>query len=228
MRSRSSARRTRLYVTDRVVGADPAYALPVRTITDRALTALFADNMFRPVPADIEKSVFADRAVHASRRCRTTSSTRSATRDGCASDPATGKTSDMAIAMDFDRRIGVVYGSAYCGSVKKLIFTVMNYLPAGRGHPAAPLLGERGTRRATSPCCSGSRGPARRRCRPIRARALLGDDEHGWSDDGVANFENGCYAKLINLDPEKEPEIYNARASTRTTASSTGRSSRTR
>ncbi len=115
----------------------------------------------------------------------------------------------MAIAIDFDRRMGIVYGSAYCGSVKKLMFSVMNYLlPAvgvlplhcsaneGKKGDAALLLGLSGTGKTTL-----SADPR---------RALLGDDEHGWSDDGVWNFENGCYAKLINLDPKKEPEIYNA------------------
>jgi phosphoenolpyruvate carboxykinase (ATP) len=111
--------------------------------------------------------------------------------------------------MDFDRRLGVVYGSAYCGSVKKLIFTVMNYIlpPAGilplhcsaNEGPAgdsALLLGLSGTGKTTLSADPG--------------RALLGDDEHGWSESGIANFENGCYAKLIDLNPAKEPEIYKA------------------
>ena len=120
-----------------------------------------------------------------------------------------GQTSNMAVAMDFDRMLGVVYGSAYGGSVKKLIFTVMNYiLPAegvlplhcsandGPDGDCAPLLGLSGTGKTTL-----SADPR---------RALLGDDEHGWSDNGIANFENGCYAKLINLRVDKEPEIWNA------------------
>ncbi len=124
-------------------------------------------------------------------------------------DPRLGHTSTMVVAMDFDRRLGVVYGSAYCGSVKKLIFTVMNYIlpPAGilplhccanegPGGDSALLLGLSGTGKTTL-----SADPR---------RALLGDDEHGWSENGIANFENGCYAKLIDLNPAKEPEIYKA------------------
>jgi len=120
-----------------------------------------------------------------------------------------GETSNMLIGMDFDRKIGIVYGSAYCGSVKKLMFTVMNYylpekgiLPLhcsaneGKDGDCALLLGLSGTGKTTL-----SADPS---------RALLGDDEHGWNENGIANFENGCYAKLINLDKEKEPEIYNA------------------
>ena len=198
----------RLYVTDRVLGADPAYALPVRTIASSPLTALFTDNMFRPVPDGIEKSIFSDRPFtilvlpydklnphRYEGRLRV--------------DPRIGGTSTMVIGIDYDRRIGIVYGSAYGGSVKKLMFTVMNYLlPAegilplhcsaneGPDGETALLLGLSGTGKTTLSADPG--------------RALLGDDEHGWSDDGIANFENGCYAKLIDLDPDKEPEIYRA------------------
>jgi len=198
----------RVYRIDRVVGADPAYALPVTVVGDRAVTALFADNMFRPVPSEIDRSVFADRPfrlivlpydnldpVRYEGRLRF--------------NPLRGTASTMAIAMDLDRRIGIVYGSAYCGSVKKLIFSVMNYLlPAegilplhcsaneGPDGDIALLLGLSGTGKTTL-----SADPR---------RALLGDDEHAWSDRGIANFEYGCYAKLIHLDPEKEPEIHRA------------------
>jgi phosphoenolpyruvate carboxykinase (ATP) len=197
----------RLYITNRVVGADSSYALPVTTITDQALTALFTDNMFRPIPDDIASSCFADQSfvllalpfdkLNASRYDR-----RLRKLPG-------GRTSDMAVAMDFDRRLGIVYGSAYGGSVKKLIFTVMNYmLPAegilplhcsaneGPDGDCALLLGLSGTGKTTL-----SADPR---------RALLGDDEHGWSSNGIANFENGCYAKLINLREDKEPEIFHA------------------
>ncbi|WP_029734051.1 phosphoenolpyruvate carboxykinase (ATP) [Deferrisoma camini] len=197
----------RVYVTDRVVGADSAYALPVRTVTPRALTALFSHTMFRPVPEDIGRSVFADRPfvllslpedkVEASRY------------EGRLRRLPDGRTSDMAIVMDFDRRLGLVYGSAYCGTNKKLMFTVMNYLlpeagvlplhcsaNEGRAGDCALLLGLSGTGKTTL-----SADPS---------RALLGDDEHGWSDRGIANFEFGCYAKLINLRQDKEPEIWHA------------------
>ena len=198
----------RVYALDRVIGADPACALPVKVVGDRALTALFADNMFRSIPAGIEASVFHD--------CPFTllvlpydklDPTRYVGR--LRVDPRIGGTSTMVIAMDLDFRIGVVYGSAYCGSVKKLMFSVMNYLlPAegilplhcsaneGPDGDIALLLGLSGTGKTTL-----SADPR---------RALLGDDEHGWSDGGIANFENGCYAKLIDLDPTKEPEIHNA------------------
>lgn len=198
----------RLYVTDRALGAHPRYALVTRTITDRALTALFTDNMFRPIPAGAEKGVFGARPFTI---LALPNDKLDATRyEGrLRVDPATGETTTMAIAIDFDRRIGIVYGSAYCGSVKKLMFSVMNYLlpevgvlplhcsaNEGKNGDSALLLGLSGTGKTTL-----SADPT---------RALLGDDEHGWSDDGVWNFENGCFAKLIGLDAEKEPEIYRA------------------
>jgi len=202
------ATKPRLYAVDRVLGADPSHALPVRVVSDRALTVLFADNMFRPVPSDIGKSRFAarpytlvvlpydklDRVKYEGRLRKL---------------PKTDETSDMVIAMDMDRHIGVVYGSAYGGSVKKLMFTVMNYLlplegilslhcsaNEGKNGDVALLLGLSGTGKTTL-----SADPR---------RALLGDDEHSWGEDGVANYENGCYAKLINLSPVKEPDIYRA------------------
>jgi phosphoenolpyruvate carboxykinase (ATP) len=202
------SRKARIYEIDRVIGADSSYALPVKVVTDRALTALFSDNMFRPVPDDIGESVFADRPFRL--LALPYDKLNPKRYEGrLRIDPRLGGTSTMIIAMDLDRRIGVVYGSAYGGSVKKLMFSVMNYLlPAvgilplhcsaneGSNGDIALLLGLSGTGKTTL-----SADPR---------RALLGDDEHGWSDAGIANFENGCYAKLIDLDPAKEPEIYDA------------------
>jgi phosphoenolpyruvate carboxykinase (ATP) len=197
----------KLYVTDRVIGADPHFALPVKTITDHALTALFTDNMFRPVPKNIEDSVFNNREFTLlTLPYNKLDSERYKGRLRTLED---GSTSNMIVVMDFDRRIGIIVGSAYLGSVKKLMFTVMNYylpfegvLPLhcsaneGRDGNSALLLGLSGTGKTTL-----SADPS---------RALLGDDEHGWSENGIANFENGCYAKMIDIDKEKEPEIYNA------------------
>jgi phosphoenolpyruvate carboxykinase (ATP) len=196
-----------IYVADRILSADPSYALHIRVVTDWALTLLFADNMFRPVIPEATDSIFAnqgftlvvlpynklDRERYEGRLRRLPD----------------GKTSNMAVAMDFDRRLGVVFGSAYGGSVKKLMFTVMNYILPAEG--ILPLH------------CSANEGPEGDICLLLGLsgtgktslsadprRALLGDDEHGWSDNGIANFEAGCYAKLINLRPDKEPEIWNA------------------
>jgi phosphoenolpyruvate carboxykinase (ATP) len=198
---------SRLYSVDRVVGADSSYALPVRLVTYQALGALFIDNMFRPVPKDLDSSLFARTPF--TLLCLPYSKLNAAAYEGRLRKLPDGRTSDMAVVMDFDNYTGIVYGSAYMGSMKKLIFTVMNYylpehgiLPLhcsaneGEDGDCALLLGLSGTGKTTI-----SSDPE---------RALVGDDEHGWNGNGIANFEYGCYAKLINLDPEKEPEIYKA------------------
>jgi phosphoenolpyruvate carboxykinase (ATP) len=197
----------RLYATDRVLSADTAYALPVKTVSDWALTALFTDNMFRPVPADLECSVFARRPFNL-----LVVPYDKLDRDkyvGRLRKLPDGQTSDMAVAMDFDRRLGVVYGSAYGGSVKKLMFTVMNYMLPGEGILPLHCSANEGPDGDTA-LLLGLSGTGKTSLSADPRRALLGDDEHGWSDSGIANFENGCYAKLINLHPRKEPEIWNA------------------
>ncbi len=201
------SKKERLFATNRVVGADSSYALPVKTVSTHATHALFTVNMFCPVPDDIEKSIFSDRQFTILSLPYDYVDTSKY--EGRLRKLPDGKTSNMVIATDFTRGLGLVYGSAYCGSIKKLMFTVMNhYLPAegilpihcsaneGTEGDCALLLGLSGTGKTTL-----SADPN---------RALLGDDEHGWNDTGVANFENGCYAKLINLRQEKEPEIWNA------------------
>lgn len=202
--------KSKIFITDRVLGADPHFALPVKTITDQALTTLFADNMFRPVTSGVKKSALYDRAFTLLVLPWDRLDTKKYKGKLRLADPNDkSSTSWMAIAIDMTRHLGVVFGSAYCGTVKKLMFTVMNYvtpdvgvLPIhcsaneGKNGDSALLLGLSGTGKTTL-----SADPS---------RALLGDDEHGWGDNGIFNFENGCYAKLINLRQDKEPEIWHA------------------
>jgi phosphoenolpyruvate carboxykinase (ATP) len=196
-----------LYVADRVLGADPSYAVPLKVVSDRALTVLFSDNMFRPVIPEAANSIIAqrgftlvalpydklDRERYAGRLRRLPD----------------GRTSNMAVAMDFDRMLGAVYGSAYGGSVKKLMFTVVNYLLPGEGILPLHCSANEGPKGDIA-LLLGLSGTGKTTLSADPRRALLGDDEHGWSDNGIANFENGCYAKLINLRADKEPEIWNA------------------
>ncbi len=201
------ANSAQLYETDRVIGADSRYALPVKVVTDQAAHTLFADNMFRPIPGDIEKSCFADSGFtlialpyHKLDPKRY---------EGRLRKMPNGNTSNMIVGVDLDRKIGIVVGSAYMGSMKKMLFTVMNYLlpfeevlplhcsaNEGDDGKSALLLGLSGTGKTTLSADA--------------SRALLGDDEHGWGKDGIANFENGCYAKMIDINPKKEPDIYDA------------------
>ncbi|MEO0049754.1 MAG: phosphoenolpyruvate carboxykinase (ATP) [candidate division WOR-3 bacterium] len=200
--------KNRLYYLERVLGADVRYALPLQFISDRALHSLFVDNMFCPVPEDLNRSIFARKPftlialpydrLNPERYCGRLRKL-----------PGTEKTSTMLIAMDFDNRIGIVFGSAYCGSIKKMMFTVMNYLLPEQGILPLHCSANEGPQGDIA-LFLGLSGTGKTTLSADPRRKLLGDDEHGWSDDGIANFENGCYAKLINLDPQKEPEIYNA------------------
>ncbi|MCF8094829.1 MAG: phosphoenolpyruvate carboxykinase (ATP) [Desulfobacteraceae bacterium] len=200
-------KKPRIFVTDRVIGADPDYAMPVKTITNYALTSLFTLNMFRPLPQNIENSIFADKpftlAVVPYDKIDTSRY------EGRLRKCEDGSASDMIIAMDFKNRLGLVYGSAYCGSAKKLMFTAMNYyLPHENILPLHCSANE--DRHGKVSLFLGLSGTGKTTLSADRDRALIGDDEHGWDEDGIANFEQGCYAKLIDLDPEKEPEIHNA------------------
>lgn len=186
----------KLYALDRVIGAEARYALPTRVLTDRALTALFADTMFRPIPADIFKSIFAGKGFTV-----VVAPTHSAA--------SSVYPKPIAIAMDLDRRICLVIGTRYVGTVKKMLFTVMNYLlPAEGILPLHASAMESETGEVT--VILGLSGTGKTTLSSDPRHFFIGDDEVGWSEQGIANFEYGCYAKLIHLDPTREPAIYNA------------------
>jgi len=195
-------------VQDKVVGADPAYVLPVPSVVDNARAGLFVDNMFQDVPEDIEKSCFLERPffmlVHQYGK-RDAGKYRDRLR--LLSD---GSPLAMAVVMDLERRVGVVLGSCYVGTIKKMAFTVMNfYVPEQDILPLHCSANEGDDGRAT--VFRGLSGTGKTTLSTDGHCALIGDDEHGWSDNGIANFENGCYAKLFRLDPAKEPDVYYAR-----------------
>ncbi len=186
-----------LFVQDCYAGADPDYRMPIRIITDRAWHSLFARNMFIGVDKqDDYKKHIPEFTVIASPSFR--------------ADPRVdGTRSETAIIINFAQRLAIIAGSAYGGEIKKTIFTVLNFLlplegvlamhcsaNVGKAGDVALFFGLSGTGKTTL-----SADPT---------RFLIGDDEHGWSDNGVFNFENGCYAKVIRLSPENEPEIYAA------------------
>ncbi|MBI4273025.1 phosphoenolpyruvate carboxykinase (ATP) [Candidatus Uhrbacteria bacterium] len=195
-----------IYTINRVLGACNLYALPIEVITTHAFSALFADTMFRAVPDDISKSIFANEGFQLLVLPFTQI-------DGAKYADALrrrdGKISRMGIAMDMDRRICLVIGSQYCGAIKKTMFTVMNYLLPAKGilpiHSSATI-----DEKNNTSLMLGLSGTGKTTLSNDPRRLCIGDDEHGWSEEGIANFENGCYAKLIHLDKEKEPEIYGA------------------
>jgi phosphoenolpyruvate carboxykinase (ATP) len=182
------------FVADVYIGADARYRVPLRVVSEKAWVTQFVRNMFIvPGAEELSGHVPEFTVLHAPE---------------VKADPSTdGTNSEAFVILDFGRNEAIVGGTGYAGEVKKSMFTVMNYLlplrevfpmhcsanMATDGHTAI-FFGLSGTGKTTL-----SADPT---------RALIGDDEHGWSDHGVFNFEGGCYAKVIRLSADGEPEIF--------------------
>jgi phosphoenolpyruvate carboxykinase (ATP) len=189
-----NAKKATLYVKDVFMGADPEFAVPYRFVGEYATHAMFAHNMF---PKDLKgvKDVDARRWT----MLNAPSFVCEPERDGCRAE--------AAIVIDFKHRICLVAGRAdYNGTVKKTIFTVGNFLLPLEGrlsmHCSANV-GERGD----GAILFGLSGTGKTTLSADSSRRLIGDDETIWSDNGLCNLEDGCYAKLIDLDKEAEPVI---------------------
>ena len=186
-----------IFVQDCYAGADSRYRLPIRIITEHAWHSLFARHMFIDIPdagggpAHVPEFTVIDMP-------------------GLHAEPAHhGTNSEVFILVNFAKRVVLIGGTSYAGEIKKSIFTVMNYLlplrnvlsmhcsaNVGSGGDVALFFGLSGTGKTTL-----SSDPE---------RSLIGDDEHAWSEDGVFNIEGGCYAKMIRLSAEAEPQIFAA------------------
>lgn len=184
-----------IFVQECFAGCSPIHRLPVRVITERAWHSLFARNMFvRATPEELAGftpgfTVIDLPSFHAI-------------------PSVDGTNTETFIIVNFEKKLVIIGGTSYAGEIKKSIFTILNYLlphnknilsmhcsaNMGEKEDVAVFFGLSGTGKTTL-----SADPRRR---------LIGDDEHGWDDSGVFNFEGGCYAKIINLSPEAEPEIY--------------------
>ena len=185
-----------VFVQDLFGGADPAYRLPVRFVTPNAWHALFVRNMFvRPEASDLAGFQPQFTVLHAPE---------------FQADPAKhGSKSSTVIALHFGKRLIVIGGTRYAGEMKKSIFTVLNYLLPQQGVLPMHCSANVGPQGDTA-VFFGLSGTGKTTLSADASRSLIGDDEHGWSDKGVFNFEGGCYAKVIKLRPETEPEIYQA------------------
>lgn len=187
-------RRSELYVQDVFAGADPTYSVPYRFVGEYATHAMFAHNMFPKRVEGIEdgESKRWTMLNVQSFRC----------------DPERdGSLSDRAAIIDFRNKICLVAGRAdYCGLVKKTIFTVMNFLLPNQGFLSMHCSGNTGARDDTA-ILFGLSGTGKTTLSADPERRLIGDDETGWTDTGVSNLEDGCYAKLIDLDKQAEPII---------------------
>jgi phosphoenolpyruvate carboxykinase (ATP) len=183
-----------LYVRDLFAGADPQYRVPVRFITPSAWHTLFVHNMFlRPSASDLRAFTPQWQVLHA---------------PGFEAAPARhGTRSGTFIVINLARRLILIGGTRYAGEMKKSIFSVLNYVFPRQGvlsmHCSANV-GEQGD----VALFFGLSGTGKTTLSADPQRGLIGDDEHGWSDRGVFNFEGGCYAKVIRLSREGEPEIY--------------------
>ena len=186
-----------VFVKDAAVGADERYRIPVRVVAEKAWSSLFVDNMF--IRLSEQERWVAEPQWHV---VCAPSFKADPSRHGCRQ----GNVS----AIDFGRKIIVVAGSGYTGEIKKGMFSVMNYiLPVE--HNVLPMhcssnMGENGD----VAVFFGLSGTGKTTLSSDPKRALIGDDEHGWTKDGVFNMEGGCYAKTIDLRPEGEPEIHQA------------------
>ncbi|GAB5469704.1 MAG: phosphoenolpyruvate carboxykinase (ATP) [Rhodospirillales bacterium] len=183
-----------LFVQDLYAGAAVDYRLPIRVISESPWHALFARNMFiRPPASALGEFQPAFTILHAPH---------------LEADPERdGTNSESFIMVDFSRRLILIGGTIYAGEIKKSIFSILNYMLPERGvlpmHCSANI-GPDGD----SAIFFGLSGTGKTTLSADASRTLIGDDEHGWSDQGVFNFEGGCYAKVIKLSAEAEPEIH--------------------
>ena len=184
------------FVEDLFGGADPAHRLDVRVVSELAWHGLFIRHMLRR-PARSELDTFVPEWTILN------SPTFKA-------DPARhGCRSDTVVALNFDRKVVLIGQTAYAGEIKKVVFTLLNYLLPGKGVMAMHCSANHALDDpADAAVFFGLSGTGKTTLSADPSRTLIGDDEHGWSDTGVFNFEGGCYAKTINLSPEAEPEIY--------------------
>lgn len=196
LRIRSYLQGKDVFVLDAAAGAHPAYQLPIRLVSQNAWQTLFARHMFLRLPADkISEHVPQFTILHAP--------------EAFADQTQDGTHSGTFITIDFKKSLILIAGTRYGGEIKKSIFTIMNYLLPKRGvlpmHCSATV-GKNGD----TALFFGLSGTGKTTLSSDPDRGLIGDDEHGWGDDGVFNFEGGCYAKTIRLSQKYEPIIWEA------------------
>jgi len=190
--------RERLYVVDGLAGWDPKYQLKIRVVTSRAYHALFMHNMLiRPTAAQLEAFGEPDYVIYNG--------------GGFPANRHTaGMTSTTSIDLSFQRREFVILGSDYAGEMKKGVFTIMNYLMPKQGVLSMHCSATQARDSNDTSILFGLSGTGKTTLSADPKRLLIGDDEHCWSDQGIFNIEGGCYAKVIKLSKEQEPDIWNS------------------
>lgn len=185
-----------LFVQDLFGAADPAHRLNVRMVTELAWHGLFIRHLLRRPSARDLRGFMPDFTI-----INCPSFKADPARHGCRSE--------TVIALNFDRKLVLIGGTAYAGENKKSVFTLLNYLLPEKG--AMPMhcsANHAPGNPVDTAVFFGLSGTGKTTLSADPSRVLIGDDEHGWSDRGTFNFEGGCYAKTINLSPEAEPEIF--------------------
>ncbi len=184
------------FVQDLFAGAEAAHRLDVRVVTELAWHGLFIHHMLRrPTRTELDSFLPEFTIIN----CPTFKA-----------DPARhGCRSETVIALDFDRKLILIGNTAYAGEIKKSVFTLLNYILPAKGVMPMHCSANHGIEELEDTAVFfGLSGTGKTTLSADPSRVLIGDDEHGWSDSGVFNFEGGCYAKTINLSAEAEPEIY--------------------
>jgi len=186
-----------LFIRDVHAGADPAYRVPLRVVSTRAWASLFVYNMFlEPTPEELEDFQPEWTVLHAPE---------------VVADPAIhGTRSGTFIVLNLGERTVLIGGTSYAGEIKKSVFTLLNYVYPLRGVLSMHCSANMDPATGTVALFFGLSGTGKTTLSADPARRLIGDDEHGWSDEGVFNFEGGNYAKVIRLSPQGEPLIYAA------------------
>ena len=181
-----------LFVKDAFCGADPEFRMPVRLVTEKAWHAAFMHNMFvRASEDELASHVPEYTILHAPE---------------LKSSMSDGVNSEVFVILALDRGLVIIGGTHYAGEIKKAIFTIMNHILPSKG--LLPMHCSANTDGSDSALFFGLSGTGKTTLSADPERALIGDDEHGWSDKGVFNFEGGCYAKLIRLSEVDEPAIF--------------------
>ncbi|OWU86549.1 phosphoenolpyruvate carboxykinase [ATP] [Oceanicola sp. 22II-s10i] len=184
------------YVQDLIGGADPAYAINVRVVSELAWHNLFIRHLLRRPEAEALADYVADFTI-----INCPSFKANPERHNCRTD--------TVIALNFDRKLILIGGTEYAGENKKSVFTLLNYLLPEQGiMPMHCSANHAHGNPVDTAIFFGLSGTGKTTLSADPNRTLIGDDEHGWSDRGTFNFEGGCYAKTINLSAEAEPEIY--------------------
>jgi phosphoenolpyruvate carboxykinase (ATP) len=184
------------FVQDLFGGADPEHRLDVRVVSELAWHNLFIRHLLRRPSRDELDSFVPEWTIINCPSFR--------------ADPARhGCRTETVIAMNFDRKVILIANTAYAGENKKSVFTLLNYILPGKGVMAMHCSSNHAIGNPDdSAVFFGLSGTGKTTLSQDPSRILIGDDEHGWSDRGIFNFEGGCYAKTINLNPEAEPEIF--------------------